>query len=132
MRLRSTLRSMGFEPSLCDDNLWVLKDERDSLICISVCVDDLMISGKQPWVCLEKLKLVCSIKTDANLTRCLGMDLTQQNGTLATSGKRCLKESIVKTEAKSGSLKKEKTPMESGIHLEIDDSSLLSVDNHSW
>ena len=38
----------------------------------------------------------------------------------------------MKIEGKSGPLKKEKTPMESGIHLEIDDSSLLSVDNHSW
>ena len=81
---------------------------------------------------LEKLKLVHSVKTDTNLTRYLGMDLMQQNGTLAISGERCLKESIVKIEAKSGSLKKEKTPMESGIHLEIDDSALLSVENHSW
>ena len=48
MHLRPTLRRMGFEPSLHDDNLWVLKDERNSFICISVYVDDLMISGKQP------------------------------------------------------------------------------------
>ena len=110
MHLRSTLRAMGFEPSLHDDNLWVLKDDDDSLIYISVYVDDLMISGKQPWVCLEKLKLVCNIKTDTNLARNLGI-LMQHNGTLAISTERYLKESLVKIEGKSGSLKREKTPM---------------------
>ena len=90
-----------------------------------------MISGKQPWVYLEKLNLVCSFNTDTNFTIYLEIDLIQQNGTIAISSERFLKESLAKTEGKSGSLKKENTPMESCTNLEIYDSSFISVYDHS-
>ena len=94
IHLRSILRAVGLDPSLHEHNLWVYEDESGSIICISAFVDELVISGKQPWKCLE---FFCSIKTETNLIRYLRIDLAQQNIIIEISGKRFLKESIVRS-----------------------------------
>ena len=104
LHLRSTLRNLGFEPTLHDKNLWVLKKADGSLVYISAFVDDLLLSGRRPWLYLEKLRTVYSLKTDVNLSRYLGMDLLQQDGTLAVSAEKYITESVRKIEDKSGCL----------------------------
>ena len=47
LHLRSTLRAIGFESSLHDENLWVLKEEDGSLMYISTFTDDLMMAGRR-------------------------------------------------------------------------------------
>ena len=73
--LRATLHKMGFTPSFCNENLWVLKEADGSLVHILVHVDDVLISSKRSLKCLEMLKQVYDIKTNHNFTRWLSIGI---------------------------------------------------------
>ena len=75
LHIRSTLWEIGFIPLLHDKNLWVLRKYDGSLVCISVYVDNVLISLVVPFWYLDMLKKVHTLKTDMNLTRYLEIDI---------------------------------------------------------
>ena len=44
-RFTDVLREMGFFPSKAEPDIW-MRDEGDHYECIAVCVDDLLIAGR--------------------------------------------------------------------------------------
>ena len=75
-------------------------------MCVSASVNYLLINGRLPWLCLDKLKTLNSIKLDVNLSQCLGIGTVQQWVTLAIFGEKGINEGVRKIEDKAGILKK--------------------------
>ena len=60
---------MGFAPTLCNKNLWILKEETNSLVYISIYVDGVLISIISLCKYLDMLKIAYNLKIDKNLTQ---------------------------------------------------------------
>jgi len=60
-RLADVLREMGFFTSHCEKDIWI-RDMGDHYEYIAVCVDDLMIMGKDPDSIIKVLMEKCQFK----------------------------------------------------------------------
>ena len=72
------------------------------------------------------------MKVDKNLIRYLNIDMIQQASTIAISIEKYIGKGAKKIKAVLGSLRKEKSPIEVGANIELDDSLLLESENHEW
>jgi hypothetical protein len=54
-RLHDVLRDLGFTPSMAEEDIW-MKDMGDHCECITICVDDLFTTSKNPKSVINALE----------------------------------------------------------------------------
>ena len=128
LELGDKLRSLGFNPSRADPDLWIrLADDNTHYEYIATHVDDLIIAAKNPGVYINKLRENYPLRhVEENPDFYLGNNVSKRNdGTIKISLEKYIKEVVRRFENKHGTLRKENVPSSPGDHPENDDSALL-------
>ena len=108
----------------------MLREPNRSLACLSAYVENVLIGLAVSFYYLGMFNKVYAMKNNMNLTRYLGIDILQQSDILPILAERHISESITKIEGKVRTIKKDKSPMESELYVEVNNSSMLGSKEH--
>ena len=135
--LACTLRNLGFKQSKYDMDLWYI-DKGSHYEYIATFVDDLLVWSKDPMAIMKELEKIYILKGVGVPEYYLGGDVemldehwNSDHVCLALSAGTYIKNLIPKFERLFGveAFKTYKTPMEEGLHPELDDSPFCSDDD---
>ena len=131
--LAARLRSLGYKPSKTDFDLW-MKDEGDHYSMIATCVDDLLISHRDPMSIIKELKKDYILKGVGAPECYLGGNIIDSTGTpwekegvpYGISAHTYITNVVDKLQRLTNStFKTHRTPMDNNYHPELDDTDLL-------
>ena len=139
--LAGTLRSIGFQNSSVDDNVWMhpVLDEENNVVrydYICVHVDDFAIFAKdvsKHITALQEIYTVRHVTPIMNSTFYLGMDLKRDTcfrGFLMAV-KTYIIEALRELTALLGFCKKQRTPLDPNVSYEVATTAPLSLDQHA-
>jgi hypothetical protein len=127
-----TLRSMGFESSRADPDVWLrCREDESGYDYVCTHVDDFTIFAKDPWQYMKKLQSMYVIRDVGPPKYYLGNDFFRDaDGGKYIGSSTYVTEAVAKVEAKVGVLAKERSATIQGDHPELDTSPLLDPDSH--
>ena len=127
-----TLRGFGFKQSRFDRDVWMRLDKENNLYeYVCTHVDDFMIVSMNPEKVMEQIQSVYTVKSIGPPEYYLGNDYKKdKKGRWRIGCKKYLQEAISRVETMFGHLKKYSNPTATGDEPELDDSDLLSDDEH--
>ena len=126
------LRSLGFEPSRADQDLWIRKSEHyNGYEYIATHVDDIIIAAKKPVEIMSQIEQHFKVRdvTDSP-SYYLGNDLVRVGNKILISTKKYTAEVLRKYQSIYGDIRKESVPMGAKEHPELDTSPLLKEAEH--
>ena len=126
--LGDKLRRMDFIPSRADPDLWMkINDEKNGYDYIATHVDDLIIVAKEPQHYMSMIEQEFVVRNiEDSPSYYLGNNLKKVlNKYLHISSSKYITEVIRRYQLTHGTIKKENTPMNTGLHPEMDTSDLL-------
>jgi Reverse transcriptase (RNA-dependent DNA polymerase) len=134
--LAESLRSLGFKPSRYDQDVWL--KERVSETCpgydyIGTHTDDLMIVAKHPAMYMEQLQKIYTINNIGPPVHHLGCDYCKNSdGNWTISTKSYVQEALSKALVILNVAEHRyfKSPMDSDVKPEMDESDLLGIRDH--
>jgi hypothetical protein len=111
------LRSMGFQPSRADQDLWLRKsDNYNGYDYMATHVDDIITASKQPGEYMAKIEQEIHNKEDSP-TYYLGSNIKKIGQHQHISSTKCIKETLKRYQKKYGSIKKENIPLATTANL---------------
>jgi hypothetical protein len=121
------LRSMGFQPSRADQDLWLRKsDDYDGYDYIATHVDDIIIAAKRPGIYMAKIEQEFLVRNkEDSPTYYLGSNIKKVGNYLHVSSSKYVKETLKTYQEKYGAIKKENIPLATTVNPELDDSEFL-------
>ncbi len=125
-----TLKSIGFVPSLAEDDIW-MRDKGDHCEYIAVYVDDLLIASKDPKSITDALMgdpFHYKLKGTGPVNYHLGNDFVRdEDGTLCVGPRKYIDKMVTEYTRLFGTSPKRnmRSPLEKNDHPELDDSPLL-------
>lgn len=131
--LSDFIRTLGFKPTRYDEDVWIRRrEDGEGYDYVCTHVDDFMIVAREPQRWLEPLQKQFVIKQAGRPSSYLGNDLVfdEQSGMYRMGCATYLKEALTRIEKIFGEIRKQKSPMSDKARPEIDDSPLLSVEDH--
>ena len=127
------LRSFGFTATRFDNDVWIrLSADGKSYEYICTHVDDFCIFSMNPQPIMDQIKSIFTVKSEGPPEYYLGNDFkTDSKGRWCIGCRTYIKEGIRRIEAIFGSLQKRDIPMVTGDHPEMDETDILSDDEHT-
>ena len=139
--LAGTLRSIGFQNSSVDDNVWmhpVLDDENNVIRYDYICVhvDDFAVFSKDPTKHIKALQEIYTVRHVTPIVDCtfyLGMDLKRDTcfrGFLLAV-RTYITEALQELTKLLGFCRKRKTPLDPNVTYEVAHTACLSMEQHA-
>ena len=130
--LSHELRKLRWNPSRADPKLWY-RDAGDHYDYLATYVDDIVVFSKEPRRCIAEIERTFELKGVGPPQYFLGGDFgITPNGIIYSGATKYVETITKKVEDLLGiQLKKRASPMDCDYHPELDDTPLLSEDDHS-
>lgn len=131
LHFADTLRDMGFIPTRFDRDVWIrLNSDGKTYEYICSYVDDFMIFSRDTKKIMEEIQKVYTIKDDGPPEYYLGNNYKLHNGRFSVGCKKYIKDVLGRLQDIHGEFVNRRRPCEKEVHLELDQSPLLSVTQH--